>query len=342
MENKILIIGNFGYSTGSINGQTIKTRNILALLNEKLNSKVEYFDTNLFESKKTSLLLFIGSILKANKIVYMPAHSNLKLLFPLIYLICKIRQVDIIYVVIGGWLPEFIKSKFIHKWALKRIKMIGCETTQMKAKLEEWYHFKNTSVLPNFRLHKYVAKINNNEDTLRIVFMSRVIIEKGLDIIFRFVEYNSKLIKPMAVEIDFYGPLHPESETYFNENLNKYANLKYKGILPPENVHETLNKYDLLILPTRYVGEGFPGAILDAYIAGIPVIVSNWKDIASFVEQEKTGFVFELSEEENFSTQITKLYNNRGLLLQMKKNAFEKSSEYSAENCWRILKPYLN
>lgn len=342
MKNQVLIIGNFGHSTNKINGQTIKTRNLHELLLEKLTENVTIFDTNLFETKKSSIFTLIGKLFTANKIIYMPAHSSLKFIFPFIYLICTIKRTEIIYLVIGGWLPEFIKSKPFHKWALKKISVIFCETEQMKYKLDQWYDFKNVKLLPNFRIHSYKPIIKNKNVALNVVFMSRIIIDKGLDVIFRFIENNLKSEKPIQVKIDFYGPLPNPNYEYFFENLKKHSNLAYKGLIKPEDVYAVLNEYDIMVLPTRYEGEGFPGAILDSYIAGIPVLVSNWKDIASFVESGKSGFVFELNEEDNFRMYLNELYNNKELLLQMKHQAFEKSKEYSSEVCWEIIKPYLN
>lgn len=341
MKGNISIIGNFGFKENIVNGQTIKTRNLLDLLTSKSNNNISYFDTSETKSNKLTLLSLLKIIFTANKIIYMPAHSNLKLLFPLLYLICKIRNVDIIYVVIGGWLPEFIKNKWFHQWALRNIKVIFCETNQMKVKLESWYNYKNIKLLPNFRINSNKPIFANNENQLKIVFMSRIIIEKGLDVIFRFLDFNNNLASPANIEVTFYGPIAQESLGYFNSHLDKFDNAKYEGILDPNQINNTLNHFDVLVLPTRYPGEGFPGAILDAYISGIPVIVSNWKDIAEFVEIEKTGFVFELNEEENFGKFIYKLYNNNNLLKAMKLNSFEKSKEYSSENCWNILSPYL-
>lgn len=341
MKGNISIIGNFGFLENKINGQTVKTRNLLDLLNVKSQKNITYFDTSSTKSNKLTLLSLLKTLFTASKIIYMPAHSNLKFLFPILYLICKIRNVDIVYVVIGGWLPEFIKTKWFHKWALKNIKVIFCETNQMKSKLENWYNYNNVKILPNFRLNNNNPIFLDNGNQLKIVFMSRIIIEKGLDVIFRFLDDNNNLESPADIEVTFYGPIANESLAYFNSQIAKFDNAKYLGILEPNEINNTLNSYDVLVLPTRYPGEGFPGAILDAYISGIPVIVSNWKDIAEFVEKEKTGFVFELNQEENFGKSIYKIYNNKDLLKEMKLNSFEKSKEYSSESCWNILSPYL-
>ena len=94
-----------------------------------------------------------------------------------------------------------------------------------------------------------------------------------------------------------------------------------------------------MVLLTKYEGEGFPGSILDAYISGIPVIVTNWKFLPEFVDEGKTGFV--VNNANDFIDKVIRLSEDNELLLDMKKAALEKSSNYSAESAWEVLKPYL-
>lgn len=56
MKNKkVLVLGYFGYNTGQIDGQTVKTSSLYELLKDRVNPKstlVSYFDTqNLGVSK---------------------------------------------------------------------------------------------------------------------------------------------------------------------------------------------------------------------------------------------------------------------------------------------------
>lgn len=98
----------------------------------------------------------------------------------------------------------------------------------------------------------------------------------------------------------------------------------------------------MLILPTQYYTEGFPGSILDAYIAGIPVIVTDWKHSHEFVIENKTGFIVPFGESvDEIVEKIKLLYFNRDLLHNMKINAREESKKYSEDAAWNVLKKYL-
>lgn len=63
-----------------------------------------------------------------------------------------------------------------------------------------------------------------------------------------------------------------------------------------ETIISTLSKYVFMLFPTYYAGEGMPGAVLDGYIAGLPVIASNWHYNAEVVKDGETGFIFELKD----------------------------------------------
>ena len=84
-------------------------------------------------------------------------------------------------------------------------------------------------------------------------------------------------IAPENVIIDFYGPVANKDEIFFFEKVSALKNDNYLGKLEPKEVQKVLSQYDVLLFPTRYPGEGCPGAIIDSYMAGLTVLASNWK-----------------------------------------------------------------
>jgi glycosyltransferase involved in cell wall biosynthesis len=106
-------------------------------------------------------------------------------------------------------------------------------------------------------------------------------------------------------------------------------------------IYTTLSEYDILVFPTRYPGEGFPGTILDAYISGLPVIATNWRFIPEFIDESKTGYLFDVNHPEEIFQYVDYFIDNPHKLKAFKKNALEKSKEYSSDIAWEIIKPYL-
>lgn len=341
MQNNVLVLGYFGYETNQIDGQTIKTREIYKLIYANSSLSISFFDTQLFQKSKLNIFKCIYEILIAKQIVYLPGQKNLKYIFPFVFILCKVLNKQIIYAVVGGWLAEFLCKSILHRFLLRRIKIILVESEELNKRLKKEMGINNVAVFPNFRIHNFVPHAQNITSTFRIVFMARITKEKGIEAVFNYASYIQEKYNNIDVKIDFFGPLFEIDKSYFFNQVDRYDFIEYKGLLDPSDIYRTLSLYDVLVLPTFYDGEGFPGSIIDAYISGIPVIASRWKQIPEFVENGITGFLFDLNNELQFYNYLSQLKENKSTLSAMKLNAYEKSKEYSSEAAWGILKHYL-
>lgn len=107
---------------------------------------------------------------------------------------------------------------------------------------------------------------------LRLVFLSRISPKKNL-------EYLLKVLSEVAADLvcDVYGPI--EDPAYW-ENCRRLiralpanVNVRHRGELPPQQVHDVLTEYDLFVLPT--LGENFGHVVAEALGAGTPVLISD-------------------------------------------------------------------
>lgn len=344
IKNKVLVLGYFGFTTNQLDGQTVKTRNVYDLikLNEESIGSIKYYDTQQFQYSLLSFWQMFVSILNCNILIYLPAQKNLKYIFPVIFIITKLKKIGVIYIVIGGWLSEFLQKKKIYRFMLSKINAILTESHQLTGNLIKKYSFQNVQTFPNFRIHSFTPSFNQNPEIFKIVYMARIFKEKGVDTVFRLAGYIRKTYGNIhPITIDFYGPIQDDEEKYFKNELERYDFVSYKGILQPDQIHKTLNEYDLLVFPSRYSDEGFPGTIMDAYISGIPVIIPRWRFLPEYVNDGFSGFIFDLDKEEDFFSYVDSLFLDRTQLNKMKHFAYEKSKEYSSDAGWQILKRYL-
>jgi glycosyltransferase involved in cell wall biosynthesis len=343
-SDKFLVIGYFGYVTNQRDGQTIKTRSIYELLNRKYT--VNYFDTEVLKTNKLNILNLIYLSLIHTTIFYVGSDNNLKYYFPFLFVFSRILNNTINYITVGGWLYDFINKnpKFYTKF-LKHINSILVQTKYLKGKLDN-EGFENVEVIPNFRIlpKNYKVKVNKNgTDTLKVVFMARIMKEKGvflvLDFYKQYLEKKNQFSKKIV--IDFYGPLINKDKKEFLKRMKYSKGINYKGVLNPSEIYHNLPEYDFLVLPTFYKGEGFPGTILDAYYSGLPVITTSWKQIPEFVDNGKSGFLIDFELNQLFD-KVKTLCNDEGLLLEMKRYSHHKSKGYTEDVAWSILKKYLN
>lgn len=339
-RKNVLVLGYFGYENNQLDGQTVKTRNIFTLLKSKERSffkKVSYFDTQTFQKSKINLLKAFTAISKVDLLFYLPAHNNLKWIFPFIFIYCKLFNIKIHYIVVGGWLAEYLKNKPLHKWMLKRIEGIYPENIELVENLKQHYNFTNVFQLHNFRIVEAKSIIPNKSEKIKLVFMARVHPLKGINTVFKLAD---ELVKNniVNVEINVYGPVFPDYDADFKLYLNKNNLVRYMGVLQPDDIYNTLVNYDLMLFPTQYFTEGFPGSILDSYIANIPVIATNWKYAHEFIENEKSGLIVDFGNEEEFIAKTINLIQNSKALEQLKQGAALQSEKYSPEHAWSIIK----
>jgi glycosyltransferase involved in cell wall biosynthesis len=339
------VFGFFGYQTNQLDGQTVKTRLIHELFEEKLSGKISFYDTEKFRKNKLSIINAIILLIRYKNVVYLPAYKNIKEFFPLLFFLSKIFHFKIHYFVVGGWLPNFIAKHPFHTKKLKNISGIFVETEKMLSSLKE-KGFPNVYWFPNFRhpLETSTNKHFKSNVKLKMVFMSRINKLKGIDEIFRFLDWAKQEEQLYdEISIDFYGPIDNADKDYFYENVKKNLNTSYQGIINPEDVQKTLSQYDLLLFLTRYPGEGCPGAVIDASMAGLTTIATDWRYNKEFVKDGETGFIIPIEDGlESFIERIKLLKNDPVLLNTLKENAFVFSRKFHPYNAWEIIQKQLS
>lgn len=158
----------------------------------------------------------------------------------------------------------------------------------------------------------------------RFVFLGRVSKDKGiLDILQAAQRFEQK-----DVEVDVYG--------YLDESITKsvfkdYEAVRYKGVIEPRYVPGTIAQYDALLLPTHYDREGYPGVILEAYAAGLPVVASNWPTIREIVD-DSCGLLVESGSVEGLYEAMRKLKEQPEFYKQLAEGAIHKREQFSLDS----------
>ena len=344
----ICVLGAFGYDTNKLDGQTVKTRNVWQLLQKYYDGSIYGVDTMHIRKKPLTVFKLLWYLIKCRTLIIIPCLNNLTYVFPVTYYLSKLLRYDIIHICIGGWQVEYFKGdeRFMaHPMQLrqsKKIKAFLPEMIKVDDDLKNDLGFTNTEMFPNFRFMSEDKKLKETaSETLRLVFLARVDKKKGYDSIFNFAQTVAD--KGYNIKIDFYGPVNDDDKDDFLSLIEQHKDVSsYKGVLQQDEVTRCLINYDVMLLPTEIYTEGFPGSILDAYIAGIPVIATEWKHSHEFIDDKFTGFIVPFGDCQNeFNDKILTLYNDRELLSQMKKNAFEKRLNYSDRFAWSILSKYV-
>jgi glycosyltransferase involved in cell wall biosynthesis len=178
----------------------------------------------------------------------------------------------------------------------------------------------NIHWFPNVR-HRPKFPYYERSFNKRFVFISHVKHDKGVDEILEASNYFDD-----SYTFDIYGPI--SEPKYTDEYFSKFR-ANYRGALPPSNVLTTLNTYDVLMLPTFYKGEGYPGIIIEAYSMGIPIIATTLPGIMEITDQNETGLLIEPKNVEQLVS-VIHYYNEKNYPV-MSVAAYVKFNDFDAD-----------
>ena len=198
--------------------------------------------------------------------------------------------------------------------------------------------YNNVDKLYNF---KVISNENEGKEIYQyghFCIFSRVMKEKGIeDAISVINEINNHSNK--KIYLDIYGPIDKKYEEDFHALINKQSNyIKYKGNVKPERSFNYLAKYYMLLFPTKYIKEGLPGTLIDAYNAGVPIIASNWKSANEFIKDNETGFIYEFDNIKELKEKIEYAMEHKDDVEHMRKECKIFSHKFEPKEA---IKPLL-
>lgn len=339
---RVCIIGHFGIGKQLLNGQTIKTKIITEEITKSFGEQqVSLLDTSVSIIRFPIIVLkVLYEHIRHENIIMMPAHNGLRVITPILVFLNMFLSRKLHYVVIGGWLPEFIQNRNWLKYCLKKYKAIYVETQSMKDKLV-LEGFSNILVLPNCKDLKIVNISNDVEikkEKYKLCTFSRVMKEKGIEEAVKAVLLvNSKLNKTVF-SLDIYGQVDNAQIEWFKELCIQFPDyIKYRGTIAFDESTETLKSYDALMFPTFYEGEGFAGTAIDAFAAGVPVIASDWKYNMEIIQDKKNGFIFPTHNIDEMVKILLRIYYDPDILIPLKEQCVRDAQSYQPDIATKVL-----
>lgn len=331
-NNKVIYIGPSGGGRVPKNGASAKNYHLLKFLRSK---SINYYLVDTEDWKKNPIVLFKLLVIvlfnaDAKYILAANSESSYRLL-QVISLLPRRRHV--IYWVIGGSIADWIKDGKVKKRPYSIVDYFLVEGKKMQNTFAE-IGFNNTIYVPNFKCIEYIpARAKRNDGIIRFVFLSRIIPEKGCEIIIDAARKLNKSFKADYI-VDFYGPIDEDYDMEFKEKITDIPNVSYKGFidLRIQKNYDLLAVYDAMLFPTYWHGEGFPGVIIDALISGIPVIASDWSLNADIIEDGTTGLLLKENSSEALANTMAELIKKPSVLLKMSEACQISAMNYDIKN----------
>lgn len=326
---KTIFVGPLGGGKTPENGASVKNYHILNKIRPMIKDLM-IVDTENWKKNPLVLLKLLVTILTNRGGKYILSLNNGSA-NKVIRILQKLApKAEIIYWVIGGSIAKWLKEGKLAKDCYAKLSNIIVEGRSMKTDLEE-IGITNVAVMPNF---KKVAKIPINRKDVgvkRFVFLSRIIPEKGCNLIFEAVEILRN--KGYSFAVDFWGPIDDSYSSEFNDRIKKFDNVRYKGFLDLRNLenYKILTEYDALLFPTYWPGEGCPGIVIDAYMSGLPILGSRWNLNPDYIKDCETGILFEPGNSKAMADVMEDCITGKIDLTQLSKHAYEAAGKYDID-----------
>lgn len=291
----------------SIGGATVLSENILQFLRKDRDLEIRQIQIRKYWTPKFQAIDFLKWVfLFPFKIMNMDVvsiHATKDMHFgisPILCIWCRLLKKKTIYhFFAGNFHTQYENRSRISKYILRKtilsVNTIFFETKEMVSYFEK-RGILNSIWLPNSRKPMENMRLERNYQK-KFVFISRIVPNKGVEEIIKAAE-----ILPGGYIVDLYGPLN---DSYYNESFFDNRRASYKGALTPEQVESTLKLYDVFLQPTYAIGEGYPGAIIEALGAGLPVISTNWKSIPEIITHGYNGILIDIQNEKQLTNAIT-------------------------------------
>tara|TARA_B110000967_G_scaffold174184_1_gene186221 strand:+ start:1473 stop:2522 length:1050 start_codon:yes stop_codon:yes gene_type:complete len=308
------------------------------------NINVDIIDTHQWKKRFFSIgCQLIKYVLFAkNQQIYLSLSYQSTLSLLKIFKLFRVAAKNNIYFfVVGGVFHKWLENNQKQLALFKSLKAIYPESNQMVVGLRR-LGLNNVTQISNI---KFIPKLVINKDysIIQFVFLSRISPTKGADLILKAVNKLNKNGFQKQFEVSFYGNFHDSIdsgyEKLFKTQISKIYNIKYKGFLQLQNLtnYDVLSQYNVMLFPTFWEGEGYAGVLIDAFIAALPVIATDWNHNKEIIHHNTNGILISPKSYESLAEAMKILIENKPLLKQLERGAVKSVDLYDIDKVFMNL-----
>lgn len=328
----IAMIGHFGGQENFTDGQTVKTKNLYKELSEQTDWEILIVDTYYKNKNPFSLILnMTAALIKTKKVIVLLSGNGMRFFFPILDFFVKIRKIQVFHDVIGGNLAQYVIQYPKYRTYLNNFKVNWVETEKLQAELMK-QGIKNAEVLPNFRRVKLLEEREFEKiykAPFRFCTFSRVTEAKGIEEAIHGIEsVNAEMGSPISC-LDIYGPVDPKYQDRFKRIMeNSSSVIHYCGEVPFEQGLSVLKNYYAVLFPTHWDGEGQAGTIRESFMAGIPVIATDWHCNKEMITSGYNGILYPSDYAHDLVEGIKWLIAHSSNIHNIKRNCLKSAKRY--------------
>ena len=216
----------------------------------------------------------------------------------------------------------FIKK--IEKYMIRKINQYSKIVTAVSNNVKEngiklGISSKKCVVIPNgVDLQFFSMEYSDNEKPRNVVFIGRLLTNKGPQILLQSAKLIIKKIPDIQLNIVGDGPQRANLEKFVKSN-NLSNNVKLLGKL--DDIRSIMKKSDLYVRPSLL--DGMPLGVLEAMAAKLPIIATNIAGTSELIETGKTGHLVTANDAKDLSDAIFTLLEDKNYMKKIANNGYE-------------------
>lgn len=346
MNKKIGIIGRSAYGSNLCDGQTIKTR----VLIEELKATYPFasiYIADTYQNGLSKIKLFfniINCIRKSDVVFVLLSKNGRRVIFPILCFLNCFYQRVIIHDCIGGYIGKEVSNNSTRVRQLNSFTVNFAESQNLVNELKA-VGVKNAEYLPNFKRLDVQKRenINTKFDEFYFCTFSRVCESKGIIRGIYAVKLCREKLKMENIYLDIYGSVEENFKEQFFKEIEINQNfVRYRGVVDYTKSVSVLTNYYMLLFPTAFEGEGFPGTLIDTLSAGLPVIASDWNLNAEIITDNKTGFIYDPNTVGDLESKMIYAIQNSDIVNRMRINCLDEVEKYRPETVMKKISKFLS
>jgi len=179
-------------------------------------------------------------------------------------------------------------------------------------------------------------RLSLSSDDKVVLFVGALIGYKSPDLLLKALNLVIKKIPNTKLVLIGDGPMRAQMETLANtESLADIV--RFTGIVVGEQKALYFKAADIFVLPSTMNTEVFPIVLLEASLAGLPMVVSSLNTFRCIVEDGYNGVITEAGNVNSLADAIISLFSQPTLMNRMGFNARKRVEDYSWQNIARVM-----
>lgn len=332
-RNKLIFIGPILQGQLAQGGDTMKNQLFLQRFSQVYDSVIA-IDTFGWKKQPWVFIQLVWTLLIHRKtpVVISANPGSADTLIKFIHAIGLDKNV--VYWVVGGSFHDMIAEGRFSKKHYKNLKAILVQGQSMADSLSK-NGLNNAQYVPNSKIINRLATKNPKTDNItHFVFLSRVEESKGCKLIFDSVDALNEQGYKKRFDVMFYGKMSEDSAfaNYFDKAISEHDETRYGGLLNlrEEKNYDVLAQYDVMLFPTFWHGEGFPGIVIDAYIASLPIIATDWNLNKDVVKEGETGWIIPTHDAKSLTERMKYAIEHPEIVAEMSVNSGKLALQYDS------------